>query len=93
MNGLPLGVIELKNAADEDATIWNAFQQLQTYQAEIPSLLSYNEALIISDGVQAKIGSLAAGWEWFKPWRTITGEMSCRHSSSGTSSHNPRCLR
>ena len=74
VNGLPLGVIELKNAADEDATIWNAFQQLQTYQAEIPSLLAYNEALVISDGVQAKIGSLAAGWEWFKPWRTITGE-------------------
>jgi len=74
VNGLPLGVIELKNAADEDATIWNAFQQLQTYQAEIPSLLAYNEALLISDGVQARIGSLAAGWEWFKPWRTITGE-------------------
>jgi type I restriction enzyme, R subunit len=74
VNGLPLAVIELKNAADEDATIWNAFQQLQTYQAEIPSLLAYNEALVISDGVQAKIGSLAAGWEWFKPWRTITGE-------------------
>ena len=74
VNGLPLGVIELKNAADEDATIWNAFQQLQTYQAEIPSLLAYNEALVISDGVQAKIGSLGAGWEWFKPWRTITGE-------------------
>jgi len=74
VNGLPLGVIELKNAADEDATIWNAFQQLQTYQAEIPSLLAYNEALVISDGVQARIGSLAAGWEWFKPWRTITGE-------------------
>ena len=74
VNGLPLAVIELKNAADEDATIWNGFQQLQTYQAEIPSLLAYNEALVISDGVQAKIGSLAAGWEWFKPWRTVTGE-------------------
>jgi type I restriction enzyme, R subunit len=74
VNGLPLAVIELKNAADEDATIWNGFQQLKTYQAEIPSLLAYNEALVISDGVQAKIGSLAAGWEWFKPWRTITGE-------------------
>src|SRR5438445_11029244 len=74
VNGLPLGVIELKNAADEDATVWDAFQQLQTYQAEIPSLLSYNETLLISDGVQARIGSLGAGWEWFKPWRTITGE-------------------
>ena len=74
VNGLPLAVVELKNAADEEATVWNAFQQLQTYQAEIPSLLSYNEALLISDGVQARIGSLGAGWEWFKPWRTITGE-------------------
>jgi len=74
VNGLPLSIIELKNAADEEATIWNGFQQLQTYQAEIPSLLAYNEALVISDGVQARIGSLAAGWEWFKPWRTITGE-------------------
>jgi len=74
VNGLPLGVVELKNAADEDATIWDAFQQLQTYQAEIPSLFAYNEALIVSDGVQARIGSLGAGREWFKPWRTITGE-------------------
>src|SRR3990170_2116345 len=74
VNGLPLAVVELKNAADEEATVWNAFQQLQTYQAEIPSLLAYNEALLISDGVRARIGSLGAGWEWFKPWRTITGE-------------------
>lgn len=74
VNGLPLAIIELKNAADEDARVWNAFQQLQTYQAEIPSILSYNEALLISDGVQSRIGSLTAGWEWFKPWRTITGE-------------------
>ena len=74
VNGLPLGVIELKNAADEDATIWDAYQQLQTYQAEIQSLFAYNETLLISDGVQARVGSLGAGREWFKPWRTITGE-------------------
>jgi type I restriction enzyme, R subunit len=74
VNGLPLGVVELKNAADQDATIWDAYQQLQTYQAEIQSLFAYNEMLLISDGVQARIGSLGAGWEWFKPWRTITGE-------------------
>jgi type I restriction enzyme R subunit len=73
VNGLPLGVIELKNPADENATVWNAFQQLQTYQAQIPSLFATNAALIISDGVQARIGSLGAGREWFKPWRTITG--------------------
>jgi len=73
VNGLPLAVIELKNPADENATIWTAFQQLQTYQAQIPSLFAYNAALVVSDGVQARIGALGAGREWFKPWRTITG--------------------
>src|SRR2546427_6642309 len=57
VNGLPLGAVELKNAADEDATIWDAYQQLQTYQAEIQSLFTYNETLLISDGVQARVGS------------------------------------
>ena len=74
LNGLPLGVIELKNPADEDATIWAAWQQLQTYQAELPTLFSMNELLIVSDGLEARIGALSAGREWFKPWRTITGE-------------------
>ena len=74
VNGLPLAVFELKNPADENATIWSAYQQLQTYQAQIPSLFTTNAALIISDGVQARIGSLGAGREWFKPWRTITGK-------------------
>ena len=74
VNGLPLGIIELKNPADEDATIWSAWQQLQTYRAELPTLFSLNEALIVSDGLTARIGALGAGREWFKPWRTITGE-------------------
>ena len=74
VNGLPLAVIELKNAADENATIWTAFHQLQTYQAQIPSLFATNAALVVSDGVQARIGALHAGQEWFKPWRTISGE-------------------
>ncbi|MGC8494159.1 MAG: type I restriction endonuclease subunit R [Syntrophobacteraceae bacterium] len=73
VNGLPLAVIELKNAAGENATIWAAFKQLQTYKNEIPSLFSFNEALIVSDGVQARIGTLTASREWFMPWRTITG--------------------
>jgi type I restriction enzyme R subunit len=73
VNGLPLAVIELKNPADEDATIGNAYQQLQTYQAQIPSFFATNAALIVSDGVQARIGTLGAGKEWFKPWRTIAG--------------------
>ena len=74
VNGLPLAVIELKNPADENATIRTAFQQLQTYKAEIPSLFAFNAALIVSDGLEARIGTLTAGWEWFKPWRTIAGE-------------------
>jgi type I restriction enzyme R subunit len=73
VNGLALAVIELKNAADENATVWAAFQQLQTYQAQIPALFGGNAALVVSDGVQARIGSLGAGREWFKPWRTVTG--------------------
>ena len=74
VNGIPLGVIELKNPADEDATVWTAWQQLQTYKAELPSLFSMNEVLIVSDGLAARIGTLTAGKEWFKPWRTISGE-------------------
>ena len=74
VNGLPLGVIELKNPADEDATIWTAWQQLQTYKSELHSLFSMNEALVVSDGVEARLGTLTAGQEWFKPWRTVTGE-------------------
>ena len=74
VNGLPLAVIELKNPADEDATVWAAFQQLRTYQDQIPSLFAYNMALVVSDGVQARIGSIGAGREWFKPWRTIHGD-------------------
>jgi type I restriction enzyme R subunit len=73
VNGLPLAVIELKNAADEDADVWQAFHQLQTYQAQIPSLFTYNAALVASDGTFARIGPLGAGREWYKPWRTITG--------------------
>jgi len=74
VNGLPLAVIELKNAADEKADIWKAFKQLQTYKAEIPSLMAYNAALVISDGTYARLGTLTANTEWFLPWRTIHGD-------------------
>lgn len=74
LNGLPLAVIELKNPADENATIWTALKQLQTYKAEIPSLFTFNEILVVSDGLDARIGSLTANSEWFLPWRTIEGE-------------------
>ena len=73
VNGLPLAVIELKNPADENATVWSAFHQLQTYEAQIPALFTTNGVLVASDGVQARIGALGSGKEWFKPWRTITG--------------------
>jgi type I restriction enzyme R subunit len=73
VNGLPLVVIELKNPADEEATIWSAHRQLLTYQAQIPSLFATNVLLVTSDGMQARMGAIAAGHEWFKPWRTIEG--------------------
>ena len=75
VNGLPLTVLELKNAASENATIWTALQQLQTYKAEVPALFATNTVLVVSDGVEARVGTLTAGREWFKPWRTISGEV------------------
>ena len=71
LNGLPLGIIELKNPADENTDIWAAWSQLQTYKAELPTLFSLNEFLIVSDGLHAHIGPLTAGKEWFKPWKTM----------------------
>ena len=82
VNGLPLAVIELKNPADEAATIWTAYEQLKTYEAEIPALFATNAALLVSDGVQARIGALGAGREWFKPWRTIGGREDAAASLS-----------
>ncbi|MCY3808161.1 MAG: type I restriction endonuclease subunit R [Gemmatimonadetes bacterium] len=73
VNGLPLGLIELKNPADEKATVWTAWQQIQTYKAELTDLFAFNAVLIASDGVEARAGTLTAGREWFKPWRTTTG--------------------
>ncbi|MFZ1010568.1 MAG: type I restriction endonuclease subunit R [Candidatus Sulfotelmatobacter sp.] len=74
VNGLPLALMELKNPADENATIWTAFSQIQTYKLQIPSLFTFNQLLIISDGVEARVGSLTADTERFMPWRTIEGE-------------------
>ena len=73
VNGLPLAVIELKNPEDETATIRTAFNQLQTYKQEIPSLFHTNEVMVVSDGVAARAGTLTSNWEWFMPWRTIEG--------------------
>ncbi|MEY8095837.1 type I restriction endonuclease subunit R [Falsihalocynthiibacter sp. S25ZX9] len=73
INGLPIAVIELKNAASENATIDDAYNQLQTYKLQIPSLFRTNAVLITSDGLLARIGSLSAGEDRFMPWRTVTG--------------------
>lgn len=74
INGLPLAVIELKNPADEKATIRQAYKQFQTYKGDIPSLFGYNELLVISDGLEARMGTLTSGWDRFMPWRTIDGK-------------------
>lgn len=74
INGLPIAVIELKNPADINVDVWKAYDQLQTYKDEIPDLFVCNEALVISDGLTARIGSLTANKERFLPWRTLRNE-------------------
>ncbi len=74
INGLPLAVFELKNPADVNATVRNAFNQIQTYKSDIPSLFTYNAFCVISDGIDSRIGSLTADMERFMKWRTIDGE-------------------
>jgi type I restriction enzyme R subunit len=73
VNGLPLVLLELKNPADETADIWKAFDQIQTYKEQIPDVFEYNELLVISDGSDARFGSLSANAERFMQWRTIDG--------------------
>ena len=74
INGLPLAVIELKNPADSKADIWSAYQQIQTYKDEVSDLFAFNEALVISDGLNARVGSLTANKERFMAWRTVSNE-------------------
>jgi type I restriction enzyme R subunit len=73
INGLPLAIIELKNPVDETSTLYHAFNQIQAYKNYLPGLLTYNELLVISDGLQARVGTLTSGWDRFMPWRTIDG--------------------
>lgn len=79
VNGLPLVVIELKNAADENATLQSAFRQVETYKEAIPSLFTYNELIVISDGLEARAGSLSAGFSRMMAWKSVDGkvEASC----------------
>ena len=73
INGLPLVILELKNPTDENADIWKAYDQLQTYKEQIPDVFHYNEVLVISDGTQARLGALSSHAERFMQWRTIDG--------------------
>ena len=74
VNGLPLVVLELKNLADEKADIWTAYDQFQTYKEQLPSLFRFNEILIISDGIEARAGTITSERERFMQWKTINGE-------------------
>lgn len=71
LNGLPVAVIELKDPANEDATLWTAYDQIQDYKAAIPALFAFNEIIVISDGDQSRVGSLTADQDRFTPWRSI----------------------
>lgn len=75
INGLPLVIIELKNPADENATVKSAFRQLQTYKQAIPGMFAYNGFMVISDGLEAKAGSLSAGFSRFMAWKSSDGKV------------------
>ena len=80
INGLPLVVIELKNPVDENATITTAYNQFETYKQQIPSLFHYNEILVVSDGTEARAGTITSGKEWFLPWKTLDGTQTAPSS-------------
>ncbi|MCZ2131526.1 MAG: type I restriction endonuclease subunit R, partial [Bacteroidia bacterium] len=79
VNGIPLVVIELKNAADENTTIHSAFKQVETYKAIIPSLFTYNGFVVISDGLEAKAGSISSGFSRFMSWKSADGKAEASH--------------
>lgn len=79
VNGIPLVVIELKNAADENTTINSAFKQIETYKAIIPSLFTYNGFVVISDGLEAKSGSISSGFSRFMSWKSADGKAEASH--------------
>ena len=79
VNGIPLVVIELKNAADENTTVHSAFKQVETYKAIIPSLFTYNGFIVISDGLEAKAGSISAGFSRFMAWKSADGKDEASH--------------
>ena len=82
VNGLPLVVIELKNATDENTTIKSAFNQIETYKSTIPSLFTYNSIVVVSDGLEARAGSLSAGFSRMMAWKTTDGKVEASHLQS-----------
>lgn len=80
VNGLPIALIELKNPADVNATVWSAFNQFETYKQQIPSIFRFNEILVISDGLEARAGTLTSNKERFTPWKTIDGNKMPEHT-------------
>lgn len=93
VNGIPLVVIELKNAVDENATIRTAFKQIQTYKQAIPSLFSYNGFVIISDGLEAKAGTISSGYSRFMAWPVCVRARTGRKSVDGKSSYYVYVIR
>ena len=82
VNGLPLAAFELKDPGKKDASAWSAFNQFQTYQAELPDFFALNELMVISDGVDARLGCLTAPAEWFHQWRTVDGSQVAPRGSN-----------
>ncbi len=82
VNGLPLVLMELKNPVDEKATTKTAFNQLQTYKMQLPSLFNFNEILVASDEIEAKAGTISSDWERFMPWKTVDGKKSFKEKYS-----------
>jgi type I restriction enzyme R subunit len=83
LNGIPISVLELKNPSDLDTDIWQAFEQLQTYKAQISRLFYYNSVLMIADGADARMGSLTADQERFLKWRSVAGEVRDPYGTFG----------
>ncbi len=82
VNGLPLVVIELKNATDENATVEGAYKQIQTYQSQIPSLFTYNAFNVISDGLEAKAGTVSADLSRYMAWKTTNGQTKAKNTQA-----------
>lgn len=82
VNGIPLVVMELKNASDENTTVRSAFRQIETYKSAIPTLFTYNGLVVISDGLEAKAGSISAGFSRYMAWKTVDGKIEASHLTS-----------